>query len=284
MIILSTELIVTGILQGLILAIVTYGVMIPFRLLNFPDLTAEGAYPLGGAVCACILSIGMPPLLAILLATISAGLMGIATAIVHLRLKVNTLLSGIILSTMAYSVNLKIMGKPNIALFNTKNIFVHDYHNIFILLGIITALVLPLAFLLHTEIGLKLRAIGLNPDFSRRHGISVAKFTIFGLFVAGCCLGLSGSLVVQLQSYMDIGMGVGIVIHALAALMIGESIIGNSTIHRQLAAPLVGALVYQQIQGLALSLGLAPTDLKFFTGSVVLLVIGISRCHSARCN
>jgi putative tryptophan/tyrosine transport system permease protein len=273
------DLILTGLLQGLVLSFVTYGVMIPLRLISFPDLTSEGAYPLGGAVCATLIIANVSPVLAVILACLSSGIIGICTALIHIRFKVNTLLAGIILSTMLYSVNLRLMGKPNIALFEYPILFA-DYNitsKILILLSIIAALIIPLALFLRTEKGLRMRAIGLNPEFSKRQSISITKYTILGLFIANCYTGLAGSLVVQLQSYMDIGIGVGIVIHALAALMIGETIVGNSTLNRQLLAPLVGALVYQQIQGLALTLGLAPSDMKLLTGSIVLIVIAFKK-------
>lgn len=271
------ELVLAGIFQGLILAFVGYGVMIPFRLLNFPDLTSEGAYPLGGAICASLLIAEFNPIASMLIATLAAGVAGVMTAAIHLKFKVNTLLAGIILSTMIYSVNLRIMGKSNLALFDLPMLF-NDYSNvtkILLLLIIIIALVFPFALFLKTEIGLKFRAVGLNPDFSKRQNISVNFYTILGLFIANCYTGLAGSLMVQLQNYMDIGMGVGIVIHALAALMIGEAVIGSHTLKRQLLAPLVGALIYQQMQGFVLNIGLAPSDLKFFTGAIVLLVIAL---------
>lgn len=279
---MGTDLMITGLLQGLILALVTYGIMIPFRILHFADLTAEGAYPLGGVLCTTALLSGLHPLAALGMAAIAAGCMGMATAYIHLKLKINTLLAGIILSTMAYSVSLRIMGKPNIALFDVQTLFEGqpDLENIAIVLVCLILLVIPLYLFLQTEIGLKLRAVGLNPDFAKRQGISIRKYTLLGLFLGGCFTGLAGGLMVQLQNYMDIGMGIGIVIHGLAALMIGEAIVGNNTLQQQLLAPLVGALVYQQIQGIVLSIGLAPSDLKFFTGSIVLLVIAFKAKRS----
>jgi putative ABC transport system permease protein len=186
------------------------------------------------------------------------------------------MLAGIILSTMAYSVNLRIMGKPNIALFDCNSIFVQDIEiNMLILAAIILICVLPFALFLRTDYGLRFRAVGLNQDFAKKQEISIEQYTVLGLFLAGGLSGLGGSLIVQIQSYMDVGMGVGIVIHGLASLMIGETVVGNSSLNRQLLAPLIGALLYQQIQGIALSFGLAPSDLKFFTGSIVLLVIAL---------
>ncbi len=166
---------------------------------------------------------------------------------------------------MLYSVDLRIMGKPNIALFDKPSLFPGDNLIIISLMLIffIACLIAPLLMFIRTEIGLRLRAVGTNPDFARSQGISVAEYTILGLFIANCYTGLAGGLMVQLQSYMDINMGVGMVIDALAALMIGESIVKPTCLNKQLIAPLVGALIYQQIQGLALTLGLAPSDLAF---------------------
>lgn len=276
---MNSDLFLTGLLQGLILALTTYGVMIPFRILHFADLTAEGAYPLGGAISASLLLMGCPIWICIVMSAIGAGLLGVATSLIHLRLKVNSLLSGIILSTMIYSVNLRLMGRPNIALFNQDMLFnpTHLLQNIVIVSLILMAMVFPLTYFLKTEMGLMMRAVGLNPSFSKRQGISVAKYTILGLFFGGCFTGLSGGLMVELQQYADVGMGVGIVIHALAALMLGEVLLGNDTLNKQLFSPLLGALVYQQIQGVALSVGLAPTDLKCFTGFLVLLVIAMKQ-------
>jgi putative ABC transport system permease protein len=270
---MTIELLEAGILQGLILAIIAFGIMIPFRFLDFPDLTAEGAYPLGGAVCASLIVAGIPQIFAIIGGVLAGGLLGVCTSQVTLRLKVNSLLAGIILSTMAYSINLRIMGKPNIALFDMSGI----NFDVTTLAMIIMICIILFALFLHTDFGLRFRVIGNNCKFAAGYGISVNKYTALGLFIAGSMFGLAGSLIVQMQQFMDVGMGVGIVIHGLASLMIGESIVRNNTISKQLAAPIVGALIYQQIQGLALSFGLAPSDLKFFTGSIVLIVLALQK-------
>lgn len=260
----------SGLLYGLVLSLVALGVMIPFRLLNFPDLTAEGAYPLGGALSAVLLLHAVPPILAITLATLGGGLLGVGTAYLHLRFRLNTLLSGIILSTMIYSVNLRLMGKPNVPLFDIAHLFSGD---LLALLALNVALFALGFLLLNTHKGLRFRAVGLNPHCAEKLGVSLSRYILCGLFIGNALSSLAGSLIVQIQHYADIGMGFGIVIHALAALMIGESLVGTQTVLKQVLAPLVGALIYQQIQGLALSLGLAPTDLKFITGAIVLLAI-----------
>ncbi|MDR1334807.1 MAG: hypothetical protein LBJ19_00820 [Holosporaceae bacterium] len=275
---MSIDLILNGLQQGLILAIIACGIMIPFRFLDFADLTADGAYPLGGAVGAMVMLSGMSPVAAIPLAMICAGIMGVCTALIHLKLRVNSMLAGIIISAMAYSVNLRIMGKPNIALFNCSGLLGQDICvNMLLIVMILFCCLIPFAVFLRTDFGLRFRAVGLNPHLAKLQGISIKKYTIFGLFLAGALFGLAGSLMVQIQNYMDVGMRIGILIHGLASLMVGEAIIGNATLNRQLAAPLLGALVYQQIQGMALSFGLAPSDLKFFTGTIVLLVIAMKK-------
>ncbi|APS00514.1 ABC transporter permease [Pajaroellobacter abortibovis] len=274
------ELLQTGLLQGLILSIVALGVFIPFRLLNFPDLTAEGSYPVGGAICSSLLVAGISPAVAVLVACISAGFLGICTGMVHFYFHVDSILAGIILSTMTYSVNLRWMGKPNIALFSQSTFFSSFSENEWMKIGfiasIVAGIVLLLSFFLRTEKGLRFRAVGLNPSFAERQGISLKLHILVGLFVGNALCGLAGSLMVQVQGYADINMGVGIVIHALAGVMIGERFLKVNAVLYQPFLPVLGAALYQQIQGLALALGLAPSDLKLLTGGIVL---GVLKMH-----
>lgn len=269
----------SGILQGLILAFAAFGMMLSFRLLNFPDLTIEGSYPLGASICAMFLILNINPFISLLIGAILSGFIGICTAFIHLKYKINTLLAGIILSTMIYSLNLRIMGKPNLALFEQSKIFLSEniFYRILTILFLFILLVIPIISFLKTEKGLQFRAVGLNPNFALRQSIFVNKYIYFGLFLGNFCCGLAGGLIVQVQSYVDIGMGVGIAIHALAALMIGESVLGNSSLLRQVLSPFIGALIYQQIQGIALFIGFAPSDLKLLTGFIVLLVIALQK-------
>lgn len=280
---MTIDLLLSGLLQGSVLALLATALMIPFRLLDLPDLTAEGAYPFGGALYAGALLFGLPPLWALLAGLLGGSLLGLATSWLHGRWQMNSLLAGILLSTMIYSVNLRLMGQPNLALFDRPALLSGPtlYHFGWILL-IVVGCTLPLLLFLQTEWGLRLRAVGLNPEFAQRQAISVASYRRFGFLLAGSFSALAGALTVDCQRYMDIGMGVGIVIHALAALMIGEAVVGNHSLRRQLIAPLVGALLYQQIQGLVLSLGLPPSDLKLLTGSLVLLVLALRR--NPRCS
>jgi putative tryptophan/tyrosine transport system permease protein len=281
---MSIDLVLTGLVQGLLLAFIAYGVMIPFRILHFSDLVGEGAYPLGGALCAWGMINGASPVIALILAMVGSGSMGLITGFLYTRFHMNGLLSGIILSAMAYSANLRLLGGPNVplfdcpTLFNTKVGLSSSTIKGLGILGILLALLLIVfGFFLKTEYGLRLRAVGFNPEFSRRQSVRVPKYRMGGLFVASCFTGLGGGLVVQFQNYMDVGMGIGIVIHGLAALMMGEMFLGSKSIYHILLAPLAGALVYQQTQGMVLSLGLAPSDLKFFTGLMVLGMMAFQR-------
>jgi putative ABC transport system permease protein len=275
------ELTSVSIVQGLVLALVALGVMIPYRLLNFPDLSAEGSYPFGACLTATLLLQGYSFPLCMLIAVIGSGLLGICTALIHIRFRVNTLLCGIIVSTMIYSVNLRLMGQSNISLFEISTLFTplanKLQNHMSILFLIVLALLLPLLLFLQTETGLRLRAVGLHPNFAERQGISMSFYQCLGLFIASSISGLAGSLMAQMQQYADMSMGLGIVVHGLASLMLGEAFLGQHSLMRQLAAPLIGSLMYQEIQGLALVMGLSPNDLPFLTGATILCVLFMRR-------
>ena len=181
------EIAPTGLLQGLILSLLAIGVMIPFRLLDFPDLTAEGSYPLGGALCASLIVTGVSPALSLIIASICAGFIGIGTALIHIKYKLNTLLAGIILSTMVYSINLRAMGKPNIALFNHSTLFDDLSSGLSMqLIAVLAVNILVIGLLLiflNTEKGLRFRAVGLNPQFAKKQGINLNRNIISGLFI-----------------------------------------------------------------------------------------------------
>ena len=267
--------------QSLILSFVVLAIMIPFRILGFPDLTSEGAYPLGGAVCATALMAGFNPWLALIVAMAAGFLAGCATAFIHLRFRIHSLLAGILVMTMLYSVNLRVLGKSNQPVFNIETIFATVPEGLFsdigakiVVAGAIALLVfsvLRLYFL--TEKGTAMRAVGANPDMAEANGINVWTMTIGGVGLAGSFSALSGGIMVQSQGFADVNMGFGILINGLAALMIGEAIVGKSTPVRQLLAPFAGTLVYYQLISVCLVAGLPPGDLKLATGLFVLAML-----------
>ena len=273
--------------QSLILAFVVLGIMIPFRTLNFPDLTSEGAFPLGGCVCGVLLASGASPLTALAVALIAGFLAGCCTAFIHLRFRIHTLLAGILMMTMLYSINLRIMGKSNLSVFGAPTVF--DWAPFvqpgfpvakIIVAGLIGAIVfILLNMFFKTEKGTAIRAVGANPDMAEAQGINVWVATIGGVGLASAFSATSGALMVQSQGFADVNMGLGILINGLAALMIGEAIVGKQTVLRQLAAPFVGAVVYYQLVSFCLAAGMPPPDLKLATGLFVLAMLEIGRAH-----
>jgi putative ABC transport system permease protein len=276
--------------QSLILAFVVLGIMIPFRTLNFPDLTSEGAFPLGGCVCGVLLAAGASPLMAIAVALVAGFLAGCCTAFIHLRFRIHTLLAGILMMTMLYSINLRIMGRSNLSVFGSPTVF--DWapftqpgfpaSKIVVagIIGIVVFVLLDLFF--KTEKGTAIRAVGANPDMAEAQGINVWVATIGGVGLASAFSATGGALMVQSQGFADVNMGLGILINGLAALMIGEAIVGKQTVARQLAAPFVGAIVYYQLVSFCLAAGMPPPDLKLATGLFVLAMLALPSLRRGR--
>lgn len=269
--------------QGLLYAFVALGVMIPFRLLAFPDLTSEGSFPLGGCLCAALMVAGLNPLAATVLAVGGGMLAGLATAFVHLRFRINTLLAGILIMTILYSVNLRVLGKSNVALIGMDSVLhwispaiVIDVKLQIAALGVLMAAALGgLLWLLSTEVGLSMRAVGANAPLAPGLGINPWTYILAGLALANGLSALAGAVAVQLQGFADVHMGFGVLINGLAAVIIGETLIGRQTVARQIAAPVLGAIVYYQLVSLGLALGLKPADLKLATGLFVLVTLAL---------
>lgn len=269
--------------QSLMYSFVVMGIMIPFRLLSFPDLTSEGAFPFGGCVCAALILAGWNPFLATAVAFGAGVVAGMATALIHLQFRLNSLLAGILVFTGLYSVNMRVMGRSNVALFSSDSVFLQVSPailgsvtlQILFFGGLVLVMLLALRWFLATEAGAALRVVGINPDLAPSLGISLWTWTLVGLGLANGLSAFGGALVVQLQGFADIGMGMGLLINGLASLVIGESVLGRRTITRQLLAPVVGAAIYYQFVSLGLSLGLQPSDLKLVTAVFVLLTLGL---------
>jgi putative tryptophan/tyrosine transport system permease protein len=264
------NLIPVTLLQGVIYAFVALGIMIPFRLLSFPDLTAEGAFPLGASVTAAALAAGLEPISATAAALVAGFAAGATTALIHRVFRLNTLLCGI-------------MGKPNIPLFTYDDlfaIFLGDHSRslaarIAFVAAIAALCTIALYCFLQTEVGLALRAVGASQSMARAQGLSVSYYLVLGIGLAGALTAIGGSILAQNQSFADVNMGFGVLVNGLAALIVGEQLIGRGSLTRQLTAPLVGAIVYYQVISFALALGLQPSDLKLLTGLFVLLLLGL---------
>ena len=283
------NLVPVTVVQGLLFGLVALGVMIPFRLLAFPDLTSEGSFPLGGCLCAVLIVAGMHPLPATLAALAAGMLAGLATAFIHLRLRINTLLAGILVMTILYSVNLRILGKANVALLDTESLLswiapaavVNVNAQIALFAVLVLAVLAALRWLLGTEVGLSLRAVGANASLAPALAINPWTYVLAGVALANGLSALAGAVAVQLQGFADVHMGFGVLINGLAALIIGETLIGRHSVTRQLAAPVLGSVVYYQIVSVGLSLGLKPVDLKLATGLFVLVTLALPALRRA---
>lgn len=272
--------------QGLIFGIMVLGVYITYKILDFPDLSVDGTFPLGASVTALCLTNGLDPFLSMLLATLAGGVAGYITGFLHVKLKITNLLSGIIVMTGLYSVNLRIMGKPNVSFFNVKSIFslgipeikMFDY-NMTPLLIIIACTIIVKVFLdlyLSTKAGFILRATGDNPQLVTSLGVDIGKTKMLGVAISNGLVALSGSLYAQYQSYSDVGMGVGIVVIGLASIIIGEAIFKRIGFFKATFAALVGAIIYRYCIAIALKAGLPADDLKLITSLIVIILLGVN--------
>ncbi len=273
--------------QGLAYALVALGIVISFRILSFPDLTVDGSFPLGAAVVARLITEGVPPLWSVVAAVAAGFIAGCGTGYLNTKLKINSLLSGILMMTILYSVNLRIMGRSNIQLL-TVDTLLTPLENMqvarfipMITFFFLVAVAVKIAtdLFLHTQIGFAMRATGDNEQMIRSLGVNTDNITVFGLGLSNAYVALSGALVAQAQGFADVGMGIGMIVAGLASIIIGESILGvrkgSSSMIKLTAAAILGSILYKFIIALGLRLGLAPTDLKMATGVMVILALGI---------
>jgi putative ABC transport system permease protein len=271
--------------EGLIYGFVAIGVYITFRVLAFPDLTVDGSFPLGGAVAAILIINGVNPWLATL-AALGAGLIaGLGTSLLNTKLRINALLAGILMMVGLYSINLMIMGRANIPLLREVTIF-DQFAQLFntrtsINLAIIFVLILAaiiltiLNWFLRTEIGLALRATGQNQQMVRGLGGDTDMTTILGVSISNGFVALSGAIIAQNQGFTDVGMGIGMIVLGLASVIIGEGIFRPKRITPIILAVMGGAFIYRLFIGVALRVGLPPTNLKLITALLVIIALAI---------
>lgn len=261
--------------QSLIFAIMVLGVYISFRILNFPDMTVDGSFPLGAAVSAKLLTIGVNPYLTLLFAILSGALVGAITGILHVKLKVKDLLAGILVMTALYSVNLRIMGKSNIPLFEEDNIFNTSYPIIITIIVLILASKLLLDYLLKTKFGFALKALGDNENLITSLGLNEKKYKVYGLMIANAFVALSGAVLAQYQGFADVGMGTGTIVIGLASIIIGDTLFSKKKRKSGTTIAIIGSLFYRGVIAITLSLGMNASDLKLITSVIVILVLWI---------
>lgn len=277
---------------GLIYSILALGVFLSFRTLNTPDLTVDGSIVTGAAVSAvmCSAASAMSPamqvvmcILALVLSFIVGMGAGAITALLNTKLKIQPLLAGILVMLGIYSINLRIQGKANVNLNSTPTLYkiVDDALGNFrwsaIILGVIIAAVIILLLFgfLKTRKGFALRATGDNEEMVRAAGISSDNMKLLGLSVSNGLVGLAGGMLAQYQGYSDVGMGTGMVVIGLASVIIGEVIFGTGSLMRRLIAVALGAVLYRMVIGVALYIGMPPTDLKLVSAVIVTIALAM---------
>ncbi|MBB3126067.1 putative ABC transport system permease protein [Paenibacillus rhizosphaerae] len=266
---------------GLLYSLMALGVYITYRILDFPDLTVDGSFTTGGGIAAVMITHGYNPWVASLAAFGGGLLAGICTGLLHTKGKINALLSGIIMMIALYSINMRIMGKPNTSLLGESTVF--SSVNAFITMPIAVILILLLLNLfLRTDLGLALRATGDNARMIRSFGANTDTTTVLGVSLANGLVALSGALVAQQSGFADISMGIGMIVIGLASVIIGEAIFGATNVIHTTISVVLGAIVYRIVVALALRVEwLDTSDLKLITAIIVIIALVLPTARRA---
>lgn len=278
------DIVLSSISQGLLWSIMAIGVYLTYRILDIADLTAEGAYPLGAAICATAIVSGLNPFVATLLAIVGGMLAGLVSGLLHTKMKIPALLTGIVTLTALYSINLKVLGKANVALLRKETLVsaLQDLGlsktNAVLVIGAIAVLVvvLFLTVLLKTQVGLALRSTGDNIPMSEANGIQVDRMKIYGYMLSNGLIALSGALLTQNNGYADVNSGTGTIVIGLASVIIAEVIIRNLTIGWRLVSVVFGSILYRLIILAILEIPGMDADLvKLFSAILLAAVLFI---------
>ena len=260
------------------------GVFLSFRVLDVPDMTCEGSFPLGAAIAASLISAGVSPLWAVLGAMAGGILAGSVTGVLYTKLKIPAILSGILTMIALYSINLHVMGKANISLLREDTIFSLTA-GIFHVSPSVASFIVPTLFILiiaafiywffGTELGMCIRATGDNPQMVRAQGVDTDSMIILGLCLSNGLIGLCGAVVAQNNGFADVGMGIGTIVIGLASVIIGEVILGADSFSSSLMAVILGSVIYRIVIAVVLYLGMPPNDLKLFTAIIVMIALAL---------
>jgi putative ABC transport system permease protein len=274
-------IVISGAVQlGLLMGLLALAVFLSFRVLNFPDMTVEGSFPLGACVSAALIAAQVNPIVATFAGVIAAALAGAMTAWLNVRLGILHLLAGILVSVGLYSVNLRIMDAPNIALIGSRTVFTlaaqagagdtWSYPAVFIVALVFCSL--ALCWFLGTETGLAMRATGENPRMSRANGANTRRLVILGVALSNAMAGLCGSLFAQSQGSADVSMGIGMIVIGLASVIIGETLLPSRRIAVAVVGAIVGSILYRIVVAVALDsdvLGIKAQDMNLVTAVLV---------------
>lgn len=283
---------------GFILSLLALGVFISFRIFAFPDITADGSVTLGASVAATLLIHGVTPPVASLAAFGTGVLAGACTGTLHTRFKINPLLSGILVMTALYSVNLHVMGSSNISLLGVNTLATQSerigvnlmrgatsfdlagwdvsVRDAMVLAAIVLAVLLTgtlLYWFLRTNLGIAMRATGDNVQMIRALGVNDGNMIVFGIAISNGFVALSGALLAQYQGFADVGMGIGMVVWGLASVIIGEALVGTNQLGLTIIGAVMGSVLFRLMVAVALRWGLSPNDLKLITAMFVFVAL-----------
>ncbi len=274
-------MIISSVSQGLLWGILGLGIYLTFRILNFPDMTTEGSFPLGGAVAVTLMNYGHNPFLATFLAVLAGAMAGLVTGLLYTKGKIPTLLAGILVMTSCNSLMLMVMGRANLGLHDIKRLqdylpFSTDVN--MLLMGLMAAVVmiLLLIYFLYTDLGQAYIATGDNQDMAKSFGINTDRMEVMGLVVSNALIALSGALVSQQDGYADVSKGIGVIVIGLASIIIGEVLYSTGlTLLERLIAIVVGSILYQFLISSVIALGFNTNYLKFFSAMVLAICLMI---------
>jgi putative ABC transport system permease protein len=279
---MNLTLIWSTLILGLLYGLLVLGVFMTFRILDYADLTVDGSLPLGAAITATLIFSGVNPFLATLAALPLGALAGLITGVLHTRFSITPLLSGILTMIGLYSINLRIMGRPNVPLLRHETIFDAltgaglslRVSQTVIALAVIVVVVAGLYLFLGTELGQALRGTGDNEVMLRSLGVNTDRMKIMGLAISNALVALAGALIAQYQGFADINMGIGMIVIGLASVIIGEVVLGVKSIFGRLCAVVIGSILYRLAIALVLRINFIEyTDLKLFTALLVTIAL-----------
>ncbi|STP30169.1 amino acid or sugar ABC transport system, permease protein [Enterococcus durans] len=282
-------MIVSAISQGMLWAILGLGIFMTYRILDFPDMTTEGSFPLGGAVCVTAITYGVTPILATILGVLAGMVAGLVTGLLYTKGKIPVILAGILVMSGLNSVILFVMKTPNLSLLNHpilqdtfKGLHLPDYFDT-VLLGLISLgiLISVLLFFFNTDLGQGYIATGDNETMARSLGIKTDRMKILGLTLSNGVIALSGALIAQNDGYADVNKGIGVIVIGLASIIIGEVIFQELTLAERLIAIVVGSIIYQLLILIVIKLGFDTTYLKLFSAVILAICLMIPQMKKA---
>lgn len=275
------DIIIGTLEQGFMYGILALGVYISYSILNFPDMTTEGSYPLGAAITAFLILKDINPWIACIVAFMSGILAGLLTGIIHVKLRVLNLLAGILTMTALYSINIRVAGRSNQSLANKSTIFNSGLSSLMpkgvsvLLISLIALIVIKilLDLFLKTKAGFLLRATGDNPQMITSLAKDVGTVKILGLGLANGFVALSGSIVCQSQRFFDVNMGAGIVVIGLASVILGQTILKKFNFMKATTMVIIGSVLYKTCITVALKIGLESSDMKLVTAIIFIIAL-----------